>query len=362
MAGLMLAVVALMGGYVFGSNALCESCYSDDDNVELLQAKLSVGPLGTDNLQQLECQEKFEKIDPHIREMLDMPELMCKNKKLILAQESAKVYRLNRSNQAHHAFHPLMKNFDLASFFPRYENHVAADQREPVFITGPESSGTTFVFNVAVASLGTASVKTDRHDFVLSPNALFYHFSLPDGSYCEGEIREPVLQDFARGGESDGSTTEIPNRFFVNLSAVAQAYHIRNGKAKILQVARNPVFSLQSKMMHRHCMDLEISKAEQNLAFALMLEAMDRPEVVTLCYEQMIAEGNSYLNDKLAMIGIDAGSLAGIPAIQQGKTEAMLGETEAMLGKSFECDQDVKAYMTLCPQSPDTKLFRDLCD
>jgi hypothetical protein len=298
---------------------------------------------------ELECLKKFEAIDPHVRDMLDMPELVCTDTHSSLALN---LKRQDLPSQSHHA----TQNITLS--FPRRENHVVADHREQVFITGPESSGTTFVYTFVQAAYGLpiddqtdANGKVIHIDDVSLANTAIHHLSLPEGAFCRDHDEEPVLQDFAKPNHT---SADLPRRFFVNMSAVAQAHHIRNATAKIVQVARNPSVSLRSKMMRAHCNDLEASKAEQKLAFALMLEAMNRSDIVTVCYEQLMAEGISYLIDKLAAIGIDANGKDDLPAVSQGDTEATIGE-------AFECDQDVEAYMTLCPESPDTKLFRESC-
>jgi len=257
-------------------------------------------------------------------------------------------------------------------FFPSQNMIVAADpnlQRDHIVVVGPESSGTTFMLSTVHAALfpQTAEMKTDRHTWgprawSILPSAAIYHISLPESHHCETQTSEPIFLDFGPSPETEMDylverPTSPPKslpRFFINISSVVQAYRARRERVTVFQVARNPGFTLKSKASHQHCSLKDKTKAEQRLAFALMLEAMDMPEVTTVCYEEILGGGEIYLRGKLAMQDIRPAGNVSLPAVGPRADDTQLIA-------DIECNEDVEAYVTLCPTSPDTAFFQERC-
>lgn len=279
------------------------------------------------------CWDAFQDLSLSLRRDLDEPGLMCSS---IWDTEN----RVSLADKRKHEF-------------PTRHVEISEDshkQRVHVFSVGPESSGTTFVARFAAQALGLDwSEFHHPTDQTINADAALWHISFPEGETCGQEYVEPILDDFGV------SIPKRPRRFYINNSEVVKSYRGRNETVKILQVARNPVVSLRSKMRHNHCGSREVSLIEQDMAFKILLEAMSLPEVATICYEEILVKGRDYLIEKLASLGIDAEKGAQFPAIRTGQTNVDLGQ-------NFVCDQQVRAYMQLCPDSPDTELLQMRCD
>merc|ERR1719446_1117531 len=137
-------------------------------------------------------------------------------------------------------------------------------------------------------------------------------------------------------------TWRFPQRYILNITSMVRHYRLRQEKVVVFQVARNPIVTILSKKLRKHCGAETISQREQTIAFDIMLQAANMQEVTTICYEQMLAEGASYLKDKLSAAGIEGINAASFPAVFNPST-GVLGHED------LECTHDVKAYMTLCP-------------
>merc|ERR1719263_1719297 len=83
------------------------------------------------------------------------------------------------------------------------------------------------------------------------------------------------------------------------------------------------------------------------MAFKLMLQAKDLPEVTTICYEQMVQEGKPYIAEQLQKAGFKATDLKDFPDIKNGNWKYTIGQRR--------CSFSASAYMVLCPNSPHTK-------
>eukprot|EP00931_Biecheleriopsis_adriatica_P040309 TRINITY_DN23097_c0_g2_i1.p1 TRINITY_DN23097_c0_g2~~TRINITY_DN23097_c0_g2_i1.p1 ORF type:complete len:530 (-),score=104.65 TRINITY_DN23097_c0_g2_i1:68-1597(-) len=231
--------------------------------------------------------------------------------------------------------------------------------RNHIFVVGPESSGTRLWSHIVASSQGLT--EEDFQDFQMNKDLAVFHVSFPWGDSCDNVQDVPTLldlgakeADYSRADNSTAITisTPDPSRFNIDLSSLVERYKQRDEEIKVLMVVRDPDACMASKKVN-HCASSEKAEAEQTKAYELMLEAAHLPEVTTICYEEMLAGGASFVNKVLKDLKMTPRT---IPEI---KDENSKYEKAA---DPIACTKDVKAYLTLCPKSPLASSFRAACD
>ncbi|CAE8639135.1 unnamed protein product [Polarella glacialis] len=299
------------------------------------------------------CLSQFEDLDSELMDALDQPWLKCFPH--LRTQSKGSLLQQHLTD------------------YPLQHVTVGVDpikNRGHLFVVGPESSGTCFVRQYIGAALGY-SVPKAVSDFKFFEDTTMWHVSLTEGSNCDDTLSVPILDDFGFGYFGFGNWLQelsqglpvpfrdgqlpwnYPSRFYLNLTSMVEQYRQRNESITIFQVARNPFVSVVSKMNNGHCSSEDVSQQEQSLAFDILLQAKDLPEVTTLCFERILEEGQIYLDGMLSKAGINAIDGAQLPAIKVSATTS---------NHDVECTADVKAYLQLCPDSPDSEQFRSVCE
>lgn len=285
----------------------------------------------------LTCKHIFEALDQNTSDMLDEPALACAE---------------NKSN--------IMKRLIRGDWQPKFQStHLEGlrtdkDHAEEILVVGPESSGTTFIKHVLHQSLNIVHEirETDWKDLTHCPQdstlKTVLHFSNPCFGNCDRNL--PYLAVLDNLGCLISTASPL-KRSLVNMSSAVMAHRQVQKKINIVQVVRDPRASLLSKI-RKHCGDNEAAAAEQSLAYDLMVEAKDMPEVTTICYEDMVqSDGAAYLETKLGPFNVKA---ATVPTIVDSNVVYSLDVPTL-------CGHDERAYMQLCPESPFAAALKGIC-
>lgn len=297
------------------------------------------------------CLEQFAHLTEKERRDLSEPGLMC------LPREDVDFHMKKRATKENQTY-----PYDRypATSFPATHAVVGADYsklRHHVLVIGPESSGTHYMQEL----IGQAfDVYSNIREFHIHDKVVLSHISQPEGMVCQQYNEVPILDDFGvRPGHYYArlefqDVTFIGGRFMVDPKSVIRHYKTRGEKVLVVQMVRDPEISMLSKM-RGHCNNREKGRLEQEKAFDLMLGVKDQPNVVTICYEEMLEKGTHYIKERLgSALGTElAGKFLQSPA-NMNKKYSSRGYTK--------CDHDAKAYMALCPNSPHTReLQRNGC-
>jgi hypothetical protein len=282
-----------------------------------------------------ECLKQYEGLDDETRMLLDEPALSCMSDPLPSGLAGQLVPNMVELNQIG---------------FPTTHVHVLPDMnkdRQHILVVGPESSGTHFVQHMVGACVAPGNTITE---FFGNSHVELSHLSLPQGADC-GSPSVPVLDSFdtSPGWGSLGKY----RRFFVDIAKTVEDYKTRGEKIKFVQVVRNPQSSFMSKMKN-HCWQEDAGRQEHKEAFQLMLVAKDKPEVFTLCYEELMEKGVPFLKTKFETMGFNTA----------GAHFAVFRNANSKYSQrsNVDCtDQLNNAYMKLCPSSPYTRALQEQC-
>lgn len=249
-------------------------------------------------------------------------------------------------------------------------DYIVADDlgnssREHYFIIGPESSATRLWTHLVASGSGLTDEAFE--DFRYDAQRAVFHLSSPWGDFCTPAGDPPIYNDF---GGTSGAYEKLPAsctacdvpphaiRFNVDPLSTVEHHRQRQNKVGVVLVVRDPRASLFGKM-HDHCHYEAAGVKEQNTAFQLMLAATkaNLPEVTTVCYEEMIAQGTDYIRQKLDAMGL-ASDIA-LPTITDSNSKYDLDTEESV---ATFCTSDMMAYKELCPDSELSAKVQRLCD
>jgi len=278
--------------------------------------------------EEAECRAKFEHHSEEMLRLLDYPQLMC-----------------SPPFPEHHNY-----SFTKISEFPDTHLKIRKDPKhEHIIVEGSESSGSHFMIRLVAESLGILDLVTS--DTTITDNVVLYHVSQPEGSACQFTKRVPLLDDYGCV-ETQTSECEMPlktvGRLVIKVKDVVMNYRERGESIKVIQTVRDPEISMLAN--HKgHCTNGQLEIEDNEIAFKLMLEAQQLDEVTTVCYEQMLDEGEAYVARLFQKAGLNP-HLQNFPKIQNGNAKYSVRERK--------CGFSSSAYMTLCPESPHTKELR----
>mmetsp|Transcript_137660 Transcript_137660/g.427667 ORF Transcript_137660/g.427667 Transcript_137660/m.427667 type:complete len:280 (-) Transcript_137660:222-1061(-) len=245
------------------------------------------------------------------------------------------------------------------SMFPRLTVPFQGDEmgwRQHVIVTGPEVAATGLIHGIlrnhyrfpkcTDGDLCSNGIPGDK-------KAAVYRYMQPSGwapACREGGWEPPVFSALGvpRTEKEVYDRLYVHPRYFVNITGTVLAYRSQRQKVKIVQMVRDPTPTLLSKNSRQ--LFCSSAAAEQQMAYDLMVEVMDMPEVTTICYEQMVQEdGDKYLADKLSQFGV------------KDTTFGIDDDANIKWGEEHTCDATARAYMKLCPSSPLTATLKSMC-
>lgn len=279
------------------------------------------------DVDEVECEQTFAHLSEETRGQLDDPALMC----MPVVPKSLSEYDTLRKSE-----YPK---------FPETHSHVGKDPmsgRMHVLVVGPESSGSHFIMRNVAATFGLQKVTEDT----FTNAVVLYHISQPQGGYCGHFEQVPLLDDF--GCMPGGCAWKRgQGRVIVDVVSTVQHYLARGESIKVVQVIRDPEISILANSRSHHCVDRDVNIKENAMAFNLLFQAKDLPEVTTICYEQLVQEGKTYLAERLKTAGFKEIDVEDFLLIRSGNSKyTAINRT---------CTFSDSAYMALCPTSPHTK-------